>query len=76
MENVKVIEEPPKAQTLELVVTNKSVGFLETNISALEEYVEVKLKEYEPENYMPTLPKRIGQNSTKPKTKLHEQGKT
>ena len=52
MENVKVIEEPPKAQTLELVVTNKSVGFLETNISALEEYVEVKLKEYEPENYM------------------------
>lgn len=47
----KVIEEVP-AKTLELVVTNKSVGFLETNISALEEYVEEKLKEYEPENYM------------------------
>lgn len=47
----KVIEEVP-AKTLELVVTNKSVGFLETNISALEDYVEEKLKEYEPENYM------------------------
>ena len=48
----KVIEEVPKTKTLELIVTNKSVGFLETNIAALEDYVEEKLKEYEPENYM------------------------
>ena len=50
--NTKVVKEEVPADTLDLVVTNKSVGFLETNIEALETYVKQKLEEYKPENYM------------------------
>jgi len=36
---------------LDLVVTNQTVGVLDTNISAIENFVSEKLKEYTPENY-------------------------
>lgn len=52
MSGVEVIKENPQSQTLELVVTEKAVGYLETNIEALETYVKQKLEEYKPENYM------------------------
>lgn len=48
----KIVKEEVPADTLNLVVTNKSVGFLETNIEALEVYVKQKLEDYKPENYM------------------------
>ena len=48
----KIVKEEVPADTLDLVVTNKSVGFLETNIEAIETYVKQKLEEYKPENYM------------------------
>ena len=51
MSGVEVINDVPQATTLELVVTNKSVGYLETNIQALEELVEKRLEDYRPENY-------------------------
>lgn len=44
-------EEVP-AETLDLVVTNKTVGFLETNIEALENLVKQRLEDYRPENYL------------------------
>lgn len=37
---------------LELQVVNQTVGVLETNISELETFVEAKLQEYNPENYL------------------------
>ena len=50
-EELKVVEEETPAETLELVVTEKSVGYLQTNIRGLELYVENKLKEYTPEKF-------------------------
>lgn len=52
VKNVKVEQEEVPAETLDLVVTEKSVGFLETNIETLEELVEKRLEDYKPENYM------------------------
>ena len=52
MSDVEVIKENPQTESLELVVTEKAVGYLETNIEALETYVKQKLEEYKPENYM------------------------
>lgn len=52
MSGVEVIKENPQTESLELVVTEKAVGYLETNIEALETYVKQKLEEYKPENYM------------------------
>lgn len=46
-----VTEEETPADTLELVVTEKSVGSLETNISRLEMLVDQRLEDYRPENY-------------------------
>ena len=51
MSGVEVIKENPQTESLELVVTEKAVGYLETNIEALETYVKQKLEEYKPENY-------------------------
>lgn len=48
---MKVVEEEVATDTLDLVVTEKSVGYLETNISALENLVEKRLEDYKPENY-------------------------
>lgn len=45
-----VKEEVP--ETLDLIVTEKSVGFLETNIEALENLVNKRLEDYKPENYL------------------------
>ena len=44
-------EETP-AEDFELIVTEKSVGSLETNIRRLELLVEKRLEDYRPENYM------------------------
>ena len=40
------------AETLDLVVTNKTVGSIETNIAALEMLVKKRLEDYRPENYL------------------------
>lgn len=50
-EELKVVEEETPAETLDLVVVEKSVGYLQTNIRGLELYVENKLKEYTPEKF-------------------------
>lgn len=47
-----VREEESPAETMELVVTQKSVGYLETNIRRLELLVDKKLEDYKPESYM------------------------
>lgn len=51
-EIVKDVDADKPAETLELVVTNKSLGNLETNIGRLELLVEKRLEDYKPENYM------------------------
>ena len=51
MTDVKVLEEIPETTELELVVINKTVGSLNTNISRLEEMVDERLKDYSPEKY-------------------------
>jgi hypothetical protein len=51
MSNVEVIQDEVTTETFDLVVTEKSVGSLETNISALESLVEKRLEDYRPENY-------------------------
>ena len=50
-EELKILEEETPAETLDLVVVRKSVGYLQTNIRGLELYVENKLKEYTPEKF-------------------------
>lgn len=50
-EDLKVVEEETPAETLDLVVVEKSVGYLQTNIRGLELYVENKLQEYTPEKF-------------------------
>lgn len=45
------MEEAPKTENLELIVIEKSVGSLNTNIEWLEELVEKRLADYNPENY-------------------------
>lgn len=52
MENLKIVEEETPAESLELVVVEKSVGYLQTNIRGLELYIDERLKDYTPENYM------------------------
>ena len=51
MTDVKVLEDIPETTELELVVINKTVGSLNTNISRLEEMVNERLKDYSPEKY-------------------------
>lgn len=50
-DEIKVVEETPKTDSLELVVTEKTIGSLNTNIERLEELVEKRLEDYKPENY-------------------------
>ena len=52
MSGVEVIENEVPAETLDLVVTEKAVGFLNTNIAQLELLVDKRLEDYKPENYM------------------------
>lgn len=46
-----IVQEENATDTLDLVVTEKSVGYLETNISALENLVDKRLEDYKPETY-------------------------
>lgn len=52
MKHEIVREEESPAETMELVVTQKSIGYLETNIRRLELLVDKKLEDYKPESYM------------------------
>lgn len=49
--DVVVVDDTPEAETLELVVVEKSVGTLSTNIAKLETLVDKRLEDYRPENY-------------------------
>ena len=51
-DEIKIVDEQTPAESLEMVVTEKSVGFLQTNIRGLELYIEKRLEDYKPENYM------------------------
>ena len=50
--DLKIVEEETPADSLELVVVEKSVGHLQTNIRGLELYIDKRLEDYKPENYM------------------------
>lgn len=52
MTDMRIIEEETPAENLELVVVEKSVGYLQTNIRGLEMYIDKRLDDYKPENYM------------------------
>ena len=49
--DVVVVDDTPEAESLELVVVEKSVGTLSTNIAKLEALVDKRLEDYRPENY-------------------------
>lgn len=51
MTKVKVVNEKPEAESLELIVTEKTIGSLETNIEMLEKFVDKRLEEYSPDKY-------------------------
>lgn len=52
-DSIKVVDETQEqAETFALVITEKTVGSLNTNIARLEELVEKRLEDYKPENYM------------------------
>ena len=52
MKDVKVINEEIKtAESLDLVVIEKTAGTLDTNIAELEKFVDERLKEYDPKNF-------------------------
>ena len=51
MEKLKIVEEETPAESLELIVTEKSEGYLQTNIRGLELYIDKRLEDYKPENY-------------------------
>lgn len=51
MTDVKILEEIPETTELELIVINKTVGSLNTNISRLEELVNIRLEDYAPDKY-------------------------
>ncbi len=51
MEKLKIVEDETPAESLELIVTEKSVGYLQTNIRGLELYIDKRLEDYKPENY-------------------------
>ena len=52
MKNVEISNEEVKtAESLELIVIEKTVGTLDTNIAELEKFVDERLKEYDPKNF-------------------------
>lgn len=52
VDDIEIVEEEsPQAENLELVVIEKSVGLLNTNIEALEKFIDKRLEDYKPENY-------------------------
>lgn len=52
MSGIEVINDEQPVEKFELVVTEKSVGSLVTNIEALEKFAEERLKDYSPKSYM------------------------
>ena len=51
MKDVKIVKETVPAQSLDLVVIEKTPGTLETNIEALELFIDERLKDYDPKNF-------------------------
>lgn len=52
MKDVKVVNEEIKpAESLDLVVIEKTVGTLNTNIEELEKFIDERLKDYDPKNF-------------------------
>ena len=51
MKDVKIINESTPVETLDLVVIEKTVGTLNTNIEELEKFVDERLKEYDPKKF-------------------------
>ena len=51
MKDLKIVTETKPAETLDLVVIQKTVGVLDTNIAELELYVEERLKDYDPKKF-------------------------
>jgi hypothetical protein len=51
MENVEIIKETVPAETLDLIVIEKTVGTLDTNIAELEKFIDKRLKDYDPKNF-------------------------
>ena len=51
MKDVKIINESTPVETLDLVVIEKTVGTLNTNIEELEKFVDERLKAYDPKKF-------------------------
>ena len=51
MTDMKIVKESTPAESLDLVVIEKTVGTLNTNIAELEKFVDERLKEYDPKNF-------------------------
>ena len=51
MKDMKIVNESTPAESLDLVVIEKTVGTLDTNIAELEKFVDERLKEYDPKNF-------------------------
>lgn len=51
MSGIEVINDEKPVESFELVVTEKSIGSLVTNIEALEKFAEERLKDYTPEKF-------------------------
>ena len=51
MTDMKIVNESTPAESLDLVVIEKTVGTLDTNIAELEKFVDERLKEYDPKNF-------------------------
>lgn len=50
-DEIKIVNGDTQAENLELVVIEKSIGMLSTNIDVLEEFIDKRLEDYKPENY-------------------------
>ena len=51
MTDMKIVNESTPAESLDLIVIEKTVGTLDTNIAELEKFVDERLKEYDPKNF-------------------------
>lgn len=52
MKNVEIVEEEIKpAESLDLIVIEKTQGTLKTNIAELEKFIDERLKDYDPKNF-------------------------
>ena len=51
MTDMKIVKESTPAESLDLIVIEKTVGTLDTNIAELEKFVDERLKEYDPKKF-------------------------